>query len=158
MTGQFFMLVYNFQIFPIAYVLMSKKTTACCIAVFEYIEANLFHLEPVEFMVDFEKGLRKCLNKVYPNSIIRGCWYHYCAAFRKKSRKLGMTPLMNINADAKVILKELMSLPLLPSDKFEMGYVQVKQMTEACHLKNEFKALFSYFDSFWLRQVMMQIQ
>lgn len=104
-------------------------------------------------MADFEKGLRKALNRVYPNSTLRGCWYHYCSALLKKSRKLRMSYLINTNPDAKVILKSMMSLPLLSSDRFEEGYAYIKQMAKANDLINEFDGFFSYFDSFWIHQV-----
>lgn len=132
---------------------MSKKSTPCYVSVFEYIEKNVFKLEPAEFMADFEGGLGKAINQVYPYSTLRGCWYHYCSALLKRSRKLGMSYLIRTNADAKVILKSMMSLPLLSSNQFEQGYFHIKQMAEVSDLTNEFRGFFSYFDSFWIHMV-----
>lgn len=132
---------------------MSKKSASCYISVFEYIEKNVFKLEPAEFMADFEGGLRSGINKVYPHSTLRGCWYHYCSALWKKILKLRMRYLIKMNPDAKAILKSMMSLPLLSSDQFEEGYSHIKQMAEASDLTNEFGGFFSYFDSFWINQV-----
>lgn len=133
---------------------MSNKTYACYNAVFKYIEKEIFHLEAAEFMTDFEGGLRKALAKVYPNTQIRGCWFHYCKAIRKKSRALGLESLQKKNVNASMISKELMSLPLLPSEKFTEGFEQIKRLTEEHELVNEYKGLFEYFENYWLKQVM----
>lgn len=132
---------------------MSNKTCACYTAVFKYIEKEIFQLEATEFMTDFEGGLRKALAKVYPNAQIRGCWFHYCKALRKKSRALGLESLHKKNANAAMILKELMSLPLLPSEKFVEGFDQIKRLIEEHELVKEYKRLIGYFEKYWFRQV-----
>lgn len=133
---------------------MTKKTAECYTAVFQYIESNVFHLEPSEIMTDFETGLRKSIKHVYPDTNLRGCWFHYCKALRHKSQQLGLRPMLNSSPEAKVILKEIMSLPLLPADKILQGYLHVKKITEEYGISEDFENFFSYFESFWLVEVM----
>lgn len=147
----------NLQVFPVFYVLMSKKTALCYKAVFQYIESNVFHLEPTEFMTDFEAGMRKSIKYVYPGTILRGCWFHYCQGIRKKSLRLGLGPLLNSCSEAKKILKEVMSLPLLPAENFLEGYSYVQRITEEFEISPDFESFFSYFESFWLVEVINNI-
>lgn len=126
---------------------MTRKTTECYAAVFEFIEKNIFQLEPYEFITDFEEGMRNAIREQYPNTTLRGCWFHYCAAIRKKSK------LPKKNADAKLIRKELMSIPLLPSDYIVEGYLHVKESALECGLSDEFAVLFEYYENYWLPQV-----
>lgn len=135
------------------YVLMSRKTTDCYMAVFNFIEKEIFRLGAAEFMTDFEAGLRKALAFVYPDARIRGCWFHYCAAIRKRSRALGMHALTTNNPNARMLLSELMSLPLLPAHQFEQGYGQIIQLAGELGLSKNFKKLFKYYESFWIKQV-----
>lgn len=95
---------------------MTKKTTECYMAIFNLIEKSVFKLEPSGIMTDFEAGLRSALRTCYPKAILRGCWYHYCAAVRKKMFKIGLHRELETNADARMLKQLVMSLPLLPSE------------------------------------------
>lgn len=139
--------------FPVVYILMSRKTTECYTEVFEFIEKEVFKLQPAELMTDFEKGLRKSITKVYPNTEVRGCWFHFCQALRKKSRALGLQTLQAQNASANIIIKEFMSLPLLPPEKIVEGFNQIIGSIREHGLTNEFKKFTAYFKNFWMKQV-----
>lgn len=54
------------------------------------------------------------------------CWFHYCKAIQRKARKLKLSKLLRTNRNAKIIQKSMMSLPLLPADRFEEGYESIK--------------------------------
>lgn len=77
------------QTIPVFYILMSNRLTECYSAVFNFIETNVFKLEPTEFITDFEPSMRKAINTVYPGIALRGCWFHYCRAIKKMAIKLG---------------------------------------------------------------------
>lgn len=132
---------------------MSNKTTECYAAVFDFIENNIFELKPAEFISDFEYSLRNAINARYPNSILRGCWYHYCSAIRKKCLQLGMFSLIKCNSNAKATQQKLMSLPLLPAERFDEGYSHIKRFAIEHRLANQFKHLFVYFENYWFTQV-----
>lgn len=133
---------------------MTKKTTSCYTAVFNFIEKQIFTLRPAEFMTDFEVGLRKALVNVYPNVRIRGCWFHFCNALRKKGHALGMHALTRKCPNAKMIMKMLMSLPLLPPQNFQDGYDQIKSLSYELELLDKFKQFFHYFEFYWIVQVL----
>lgn len=132
---------------------MTRKTSLCYTEVFKYIETNVFSLEPAEIMTDFEAGMRNSIKIMYPKAKLRGCWFHFCNALRKKSLRLGLRPLINSTPNAKLILKELMSLLLLPADNIVQGYLYIKEMAMNHELLEHFRPLFTYFESFWLIEV-----
>lgn len=132
---------------------MTRKTTECYAAVLEFIENRVFQLKPSEIITDFEEGMRIAIRNQYPNTILRGCWFHYCAAIRKKCLKLGLHSLLKSNDDAKIIKKELMSIPLLPIESIEEGYLLVRNKARQCGLFEKFENLFSYYENYWLVQV-----
>lgn len=106
---------------------MTKKTTESYIAVFKYIEDNLFKLKPANFMTDFEAGLRKAILICYPTIPLHGCWYHYCSAVRRKALHLGLFSLLRDDLSARAIYKKLLNLPLLPSDHIVPGFEIIKK-------------------------------
>lgn len=119
----------------------------------EFIEANGFNLEPAEFITDFEDGLRKAIKTVYSNVKLNGCWFHYVRAIQGRTSKLGMRKFLKKNRKGKKILKQLMSLPLLPPEMFDEGYQSIKNLTARSKLLKRFENLFAYFEGYWLNQV-----
>lgn len=132
---------------------MSSKTAVCYEAIFKFIEAKVFKLEPGEFVTDFELGMRSAINKCYPEVPLRGCWYHFCAALRKKLLKLGLHNLLKSSSLARIIKKQLMSIPLLPVEYFKEGYDHIKRSAENWNLSASFEGMFTYFESYWFSQV-----
>lgn len=143
----------DFQIFPAVFCLMTRKTAKSYLAVFRFIEQNLFKLEPAEVMTDYEDGMRLAIRTQWPNVIIRGCWFHYVRAILRRCRKLGMVQLLKKNSNARVIQKNLMSLPLLPSVQIEEGYCFIKKFAQKKKLLSRFTLLFDYMEDYWFRQV-----
>lgn len=138
------------QIFPVFYVLSTRKTEQSYKAIFHYIE-EIFHLEAKQFITDFETGLRKALKEVYPNSVLRGCWFHFCNSVQKKCDELGLRSILNKNPEAKLFKKAIMSIPLLSSADLMDGYRHIKRMIERSEFSKQFSGLINYFDSYWLK-------
>lgn len=132
---------------------MTRRTSICYQSVFKYINQNVLKLEPREIVTDFESGLRHAIRKSFPNARLRGCWYHYCAALRKKLLVLATCKLFKTNSWAIIIKKQLMCLPLLPSKHFHEGYQCIKLMVERFGLNERFRSFFSYFEFYWFAQV-----
>lgn len=132
---------------------MTKRTSVCYQAMFKYINKNVLKLEPGEIVTDFESGLRHAIRKKFPNVRLRGCWYHYCAALRKKLLLLVGGSLLKTSPMAIIIKKQLMCLPLLPTESFHEGYQSILQLTNSCGFTDRFKSFFSYYESYWFSQV-----
>lgn len=147
-----------FQVFPMFFVLMSGKKAKAYRNVFEYIEQHIFKLEPVQFITDFEAGMRKAIKFCYPSAILLGCWFHYCSAIRRRVLRLRLYRLIAENRNARSIYRKLLSWPLLPQNHMKEGYdIILKEADRNC-LLSTFKNLFKYFDRYWLKQVFYHLQ
>lgn len=132
---------------------MSNRTSACYQAVFKFIEKKQFKLRPDEIISDFETGLRHAIRAKFPDVRLRGCWYHYCAAIRKKLLSYGLNRLFKSDHQAALIKRALMNLPLLPAVNFIEGYQQVKRLIDQRGLFSHFKSFLAYFERYWIHQV-----
>lgn len=132
---------------------MTTKRTDCYAAIFNYIEDNVFNLLPRQFTTDWEQGLRKALLQVYPKTELKGCWYHYCMALRRKSLSLGIGKLLNRNENAAEIYRQLKCIPLLPANFIEDGFNAIKHKARFDDLLQEFEELFDYYQRNWLKLV-----
>lgn len=142
------------QIFPIFYILMSNRTFKAYESVFKYIENNVFQLGAKLFMTDFEAALRKAINKCYRGVRLHGCWFHYDRAIQKYCRvRPKLRRFLKTNSAAKGIFKELLSLPLLPSNVFADAYKGIKKKAVERRVFLSLTPLFRYYDTYWMRQV-----
>lgn len=132
---------------------MTHKNTESYSRVFRFIEEKLLKLEPAEFITDFEGGMRKAVEECYPHTRLRGCWYHYSAALRKRLLYLGLNKLIKNDDNARSIKKMTMSLPLLPEEDFMQGYNHIRGLADKWKLSKKFSSFFAYFDQYWILQV-----
>lgn len=149
------------QVFPIFYVLTTSKSADCYKSIYEFIESR-FPLNSKESMFDFEAGLRKALKEVYPNVILRGCWFHYRKCLLKRIKNLGISSYWNKkrrNKDperaskTKRIYRIVSNLPLLPANHFSAGYQYAKRIASKFKLDKTFEIFFQYFQSTWVAEV-----
>lgn len=64
-----------------------------------------------------------------------------------------MHKLFKDDEDARIIKKMLMSLPLLPANRFESGYNYIVNLTKEWKLSKKFESFFKYFKKQWVVQV-----
>lgn len=132
---------------------MSGKSTACYSHVFEYIEKNVMSLECVSYITDYEKAMRRALNKLHPEVKRFACYFHYCQAVKKRAYKTnGLSKLIFSNAAARLVYFRIMCLPLLPHHKITEMFAALK--TEAYELnKTVFRPFIRYWERQWLQNV-----
>lgn len=131
---------------------MSNKSAEAYKKLFDYIENNVFKLEPTSFMADYEGGIRKAINSCYINAILYGCWYHFKCAVRKHCRGF-LFQIIAENPIAGMIYRMLLNLPLSPSGKIYEGFQIIKRIARENYLFEDFKNIFKYFENFWLQVV-----
>lgn len=129
---------------------MTRKTSKSYTAVFEFIENKLFKLQPAKFMTDYEDGMRLAIRTHWPNAEIHGCWFHLIRAVIRRANKSGMKHLLMYNDNAKIIMKGLISIPLLPAHRIQEGYECILQFTRKKKLQKRFTHLLAYFSRYWL--------
>lgn len=133
---------------------MTRRTAKAYREVFKYIENNIFKLEPTSFMTDFEKGMRLAIKQVYKTAKLNGCWFHYDRAIQRYCRvRPKLRRVLRFNSNARNILKQLLSLPLLPSDKFAEGYDAITRKARMLRVFTPMIELFRYFNNFWVKEV-----
>lgn len=135
---------------------MSKKTQKSYEHVLRFIDANVFRLKPASFTTDFEKALRSGILKVYPEVQLKGCWFHYCQALRRKLTNISeLAKFVKTTDAARRIFKKMLVLPLLPPDDIPTAFNLCKQEAYAsmnCYYKSEnvFEKFFDYFQRQWI--------
>lgn len=128
---------------------MTRKTKTAYIALFEYIESNICHLDPSSFMTDFESGMRNAIRHVYPACNLRGCYFHYTQAIRKKGRKIpGFFEAIVKDKAMHRLFRKFLVLPLLPSDKIKSAFDRLEYAAQS--FGTTFDEFIKYFKMQWI--------
>lgn len=131
---------------------MTRRTKAAYISLFEYIESNICELNPESFMTDYESGMRKAIRHVYPACVIRGCYFHYTQAIRKRSRKIsGFFTQIVVDKDMHRLFHKFLVLPLLPQDEICNAFGQLECAAKS--YGSVFDEFVKYFKMQWIIMV-----
>ncbi|XP_061188126.1 uncharacterized protein LOC133196226 [Saccostrea echinata] len=66
------------------------------------------------FVVDFEKGAWKAIREEFPNTLIKGCAFHFGQAVWRKVQELGLRTTYTKRGAEYRYIRSLMALPFLP--------------------------------------------
>lgn len=147
----------HFQSFPLAFVLMSRRTIEAYESAFKYINDRLIPLRGDGIIIDFEKAMRKGLKQVLETNQsempILGCWFHFAQSLRRKMAKQpALFENVRTNEKYKEIFRRYQCLPLLPVQYIERMFRSISK--DALKLdKDCFSPFINYFHDEWMKQV-----
>lgn len=133
---------------------MNRKTRASYVAVFQYIEDNIFRLNPASFTTDYEQAMRTALTEIYPLAKFLACWFHYTQALRRKSSQIkNFFKEISKNKKLDRIYHMFLALPLLPSNRIREAFNMLKMTIDCLQKINVFHDFLIYFERQWLQKV-----
>ena len=103
---------------------------------------------PATIMIDFESAMLPTLRLQFPNSLIRGCNFHFAQAVWRTTQRLGLVRHFHDNQHIRRIIRSLMALPFVPRNWVRHQYRSVAAMRDAD--LPEVQELLKYFKDTWL--------
>ncbi|XP_055998163.1 uncharacterized protein LOC125669439 isoform X2 [Ostrea edulis] len=101
----------SFKQVPLVFCLMSRRKDRDYVAIFQKLKEILHDVPQVQsFVVDFEKAIRN----EFPNTIIKGCAFHFGQAVWRKVQELGLRTTYSKRGPEYRYIRSLMALPFLP--------------------------------------------
>jgi len=141
---------------PICYVVMTGRKEIAYRAVLQFIRDGVLSYDGVEripnsVLTDFEKGLRKAVLAVWPDTILNGCNFHFSQAIRRKASKIkSLSTRIFRNSKHHTAIKMFMRLSLLPRNRVVTGYKQLERfIISSPSLRRDFKSFIKYFKWTW---------
>lgn len=103
-------------------------------------------------MTDFESGMRNAIRQVYPSCDLRGCYFHYTQAIRKKARKIvGFFETIVKDKAMHRLFHKFLVLPLLPEDQIKPAFSQLESAAQS--FGQTFDVFVKYFKMQWIIMV-----
>lgn len=131
------------NVIPLIFALMPNKKQKTYETLFRLIKSTLPNWCPNIFHCDFELAAINALIEIFPNTQLKGCYYHWSRAVWKKAKALGFTK----RKGHKRIIGLTAVLPLLPIEEIVRGWEYVK--AESINLAMQ--KFINYLNKFWLK-------
>ena len=81
---------YADSAFSILFALMSRKTEALYVKVFQKMQELVPQFSPSSAMADFEEASVSAFRCVFGDVTVTGCWFHFAQSIIKRVHKLGL--------------------------------------------------------------------
>jgi len=132
---------------------MARKTTELYVKVFQKVQQLVPQFAPTCAMADFEEASVAGFVRVYPDSDVAGCWFHYAQAVIKRTNKLGLKDAYGSDADVQIVVQCLVSLPLLPPEEIVAAIddVEALVLVDSSH-ENQLRELIRYVRRQWINK------
>lgn len=144
---------------PLAFVLLSERRTKDYRAVLSSKAAlaskknNKDSQEPTQLplkiqkiVVDLEKAVWNAAQSTFQNVKVMGCAFHWSQCIFKRLKKLGLGPTYKRDGEKRIIIRKLMSLYFLLSDKIKAAFYNIRGTVE-CDLMVKFC---EYIETNWI--------
>ncbi|RNA16054.1 Ragulator complex LAMTOR3 [Brachionus plicatilis] len=120
--------------YPCVFILLENKNTKTYVIAIEQIH--------------FEVSLMKAVVSVFPDVQLKGCWFHFTQAIRKRIFLNGFKSNFLLNSDFKFWVKRFMALALIPIENIEEAFDII--LTEIPIADEKILAFIRYFKDQWL--------
>ncbi|CAF4462608.1 unnamed protein product, partial [Didymodactylos carnosus] len=78
--------------------------------------------KPNRILSDFKPSLILAVASEFPQAVHSGCFFHYTQAIYRRIQILGLTVAYSQNGEIRICCRKLMALALLPLDKVEWAF------------------------------------
>ncbi|CAI6371232.1 unnamed protein product [Macrosiphum euphorbiae] len=119
-----FQVLYKSVAFPMVYVLLGSETEETYSALFTVIRNILpLNYDRIRFVTDYERALMNAVQRIFPNSELLCCWFHFSqSVVRYCHRKVnGVLNLVKRHEVAARIFRMVLALPHLPAERGNPG-------------------------------------
>ncbi|XP_034949282.1 LOW QUALITY PROTEIN: uncharacterized protein, partial [Chelonus insularis] len=137
---------------PIFWSLMEKKSSSAYRQVLKCFTLLVPDLVPNIIISDFEAALSIVIEEIYPGTLHKRCFFHYCQALMKKWKKLQLLPLIQRWKIGRILSKKFFALALLPADKIEETFQWlINNIPES--IKKLFEKFIKYYERQWINRI-----
>ena len=110
-------------IFPLVYVICSRKDEATYTAIFQHVKESSQELgteiSPEYVMMDFELSGMNAVCAIFPNSVIKGCLFHFSQSIWRNVINQGLKQQYDENEHIRKDIRKLLALPFIPLHDLE---------------------------------------
>ncbi|KAF0756156.1 MULE domain-containing protein [Aphis craccivora] len=131
---------------PLIYVLMTNRTTNSYNKMLQVLKNNNPNLNPYSFIIDFEKAFETAFSDKFPQTKIKGCYFHFQQCLWRKVQENGLQALYAENVEFALQVRHLAALPFVPTNKVIHYFEKLVDSTYFVNNENNLSTLVNYFE------------
>lgn len=112
---------------PAVFVLLKNKTQKIYEKAFLEIKKKL-HNKKRFIIVDFERALKNSLERIFPESAVNGCLYHFSQSIWRSIQNLKISSLYYHDDSFRSKIRKILNLAFFPSDTIKNTYDHLKEI------------------------------
>ena len=113
------------RIFPCIFALLPNKTEITYRRLMDAISNLTNGRAPDDILIDFERGALNAINEVFPDTNVKGCFFHLCSNVWKHVQAAGLQVRYLEEPEFALQLRMLTALAFLPPQNVTAGFVSV---------------------------------
>lgn len=118
---------YGDRVIPFAFCFLRSKETSLYREMIQQLKQHVARLSgnnfiPDRVICDFEISLISAIQAEFPNTTVRGCYFHFCQSLWRKVQQLGLASEYRQNRSVKKVIRKIMSLGYLPTAVVRMKF------------------------------------
>lgn len=141
------------NIIPLIYAVLPDRSERTYIRLFDEIKLRLPFWQPKTFKVDYEIAAITAFRKSFPNSVVKGCNFHYNQSIWRRVQRLGLCTAYNEDSEIRRHIRMCAALSHLPRSAIDDGWLYIMEHAPQNDLLEEFN---DYFVEQWLENSAMQ--
>lgn len=149
------------KVFPALFCLLPDKTNTTYLRLLQLIRnCAIDHrlcFNPGKIHIDYEQAVINAKSSSFSISVVQGCQFHYSQCLWRKVQEIGFVIAHNQNKDVKRWIRRLMSLPFLPIDVVDVGFVEVQRAAPSpipgLLSTDQISAFYNYMIKTWMHPV-----
>lgn len=114
---------------PVCYALLPDKLETTYKRLFELLKmkAHQYNIElsPEIIQIDFEKAVINAVSQIFPNSSIRGCYFHFTQAIWRGVQRYGLINEYKESESIGRLVRRALGLPFLPLSSIDDVWMRV---------------------------------
>lgn len=138
--------IFGGYVIPLVFCLLPDKKQKTYEKLLEILcEKN--SLNPTTIMTDYETALINAFTKQFPNTEMRGCFFHFSQCIYRKIQTSGLKRKYESDADLALKLKLLSALAYIPTKYVVTAF---EQMIRSVEFPLETQPVVDYFEDTWI--------
>lgn len=132
----------NGSVIPAAYVLMTHKSAAAYVQALTVLKNECGpEGQPETVIVDFEQAAISAFHSVFPDVVVRGCFFHLSQCIYRKVQGIGLQELYSADPDVALKVRMIAALALVPEDDVPLAFDALSEV-----IPSEILPVLDYFE------------
>ncbi|XP_078520302.1 uncharacterized protein LOC144819656 [Lissotriton helveticus] len=140
----------NHTTIPLVFGLLPDRQSSTYTEFLSVIKTKTLNKSPRKVIIDFEIQMINTICKLYPDTQIQGCFFHFSQAYWRKIQKTSLAEDYMSDSKLQYELKKLTALCFVPPDFVDDFYTAIIQSDYFIANEEKLAPLLNYFEGTWI--------